>query len=255
MLNNGLIYVATNKVNGKQYVGLTIRALKDRWNQHCSVARKCAKTYLHRAIVKYGPEQFDVQEFAYAQSRSVLGDLERDVILQLAPEYNQTNGGEVTFGRKYDDATKERIRIANTGKTRTESQRRQMSALKKQQYHDRPELKAATTQRLAIERDKPENRAKQKAAVSAASKGRAWSTESRAKLSASTKGRRYGPDIIAKIAATKSKRIYCSDGRVFDNRVEAAKQTGVSTKTIWRWCKGKTTRSNNGLIFSYEVIK
>ena len=105
----GIIYVATNNVNGKQYVGLTIRPLIDRWNQHVNVANKSAKTYFHRAIVKYGRGSFTVHQVASCLDNKYLGALERLFIQELKPEYNQTNGGEVTLGRKYDDATKERI--------------------------------------------------------------------------------------------------------------------------------------------------
>lgn len=113
---NGLVYVATNKINGKQYVGLTKRTLKDRWNQHVNVANKHANTYFHHAIVKHGADSFDVVQVASAIDLKYLADLERLVIASVKPAYNQTNGGEVTLGRKYNDATKEIIRLKNTGK-------------------------------------------------------------------------------------------------------------------------------------------
>lgn len=254
-MSSGLIYVATNKVTGDQYVGLTTRGLPYRWKQHCYTASRNAKTYFHRAIQKYGADQFDVCEYVYAQSRSVLAALERDVILQLAPTYNQTNGGEITFGRKYDDWAIERIRKSNTGKKRTAEQNLKNSIARKQYFIDHPEARAANAHHLAHIRDKPENRSKQKIATSKASKERVWSAESRAKLSASTQGRRYGPEVIAKIVATKRKPVQCSDGRVFTSTAEAAKHTGISVKTIWRWCNRKTARSNSGLTFSYEVLK
>jgi len=33
-----LVYVATNKINGKQYVGLTQRTLAQRWYEHTGVS-------------------------------------------------------------------------------------------------------------------------------------------------------------------------------------------------------------------------
>lgn len=34
----GSIYLATNNANGKQYVGQTIRTVKERWYEHCYYA-------------------------------------------------------------------------------------------------------------------------------------------------------------------------------------------------------------------------
>jgi hypothetical protein len=47
----GVIYVATNTVTGKQYVGLTRMSVAIRWAQHVGKARN-PKTYFHRAIAK-----------------------------------------------------------------------------------------------------------------------------------------------------------------------------------------------------------
>jgi group I intron endonuclease len=246
---NGLVYVATNKINGKQYVGLTKRTLKDRWNQHINVANKHANTYFHHAIVKYGADSFDVVQVASAIGLKYLADLERLIIASVKPAYNQTNGGEVTLGRKYNDATKEIIRLKNTGKKRTKEQCERSSKIKKQQYIDRPELLEiakinATKGRLAVDETKRID------AVRKAQTGRKMSFESRAKLSASCMGRVYGRDVIERMSATKRKAIKCSDGRVFECRDEAAEVTGISKQSIWRVCNGKYP-SVRGLSFSY----
>jgi len=60
----GRIYKITNLVNGKVYIGQTIRTLKQRWWAHCC---KLSKTHggcpiLHRAIEKYGKENFKMEE-------------------------------------------------------------------------------------------------------------------------------------------------------------------------------------------------
>lgn len=247
---NGIVYLATNKANGKQYVGLTKRSLHDRWRQHVNVASKGPKTYFHRAIVKYGKDQFDVMEVASALSLDYLADLERHLIADLKPEYNQTNGGEVTIGRKYDDSAKERIRLKNTGKKRSQEVRKMLSDMVKQRYIDRPELKAAATAQILKVR-KNINEDKRRKAVSEAAKKQPWTAESRAKLSASCMGRRYNDEIIEKIASKNRKKIICMDtGVVYSCREEAAKATGISAKSIWRVCNGKYP-SVKGLKFSY----
>lgn len=51
-----IIYIATNIVNGKRYVGQTINSLRQRKNEHISSSRVC---YFHSALKKYGISNFD----------------------------------------------------------------------------------------------------------------------------------------------------------------------------------------------------
>lgn len=53
------IYLITNLVNGKQYVGKTKYTLAHRFTQHCT---RDYHTYLHNAIKKYGRENFKIEE-------------------------------------------------------------------------------------------------------------------------------------------------------------------------------------------------
>lgn len=61
----GYIYVISNKVNPKRYVGLTERSIDWRWNEHLRDAYKknpdgsYFKNYaLYKAMRKYGREYF-----------------------------------------------------------------------------------------------------------------------------------------------------------------------------------------------------
>lgn len=54
-----IVYCITNKVNGKQYIGMTSRTLQERWDSHCSAARNGSNFRFHCAIRKYGEESFD----------------------------------------------------------------------------------------------------------------------------------------------------------------------------------------------------
>lgn len=60
----GFIYLITNKVNGKKYVGQTRNTIQKRWNGHKSSANsenKESKQALHFAMNKYGIENFIVE--------------------------------------------------------------------------------------------------------------------------------------------------------------------------------------------------
>jgi group I intron endonuclease len=248
-VNHGVIYVATNTETGKQYVGLTTVGVARRWSNHITHSRT-PKTYLHKAIAKYGASAFCVEEYVSAIKREVLAQLEKDVILQLVPAYNQTCGGEVTFGRKYDDATKEQIRLSNTGKKRTTEQREAARQKKLDWFAKNPEQKEITARKLAEARLLVDEE-KRKIATGNSSRNRVWSSESKAKLSASCKGRRYGPEVISKMAETKKRKILCdTTGIVYSCRTEAAKHSGISERSIQRVCGGEYS-SVKGLKFSY----
>lgn len=55
----GYIYLVTNLVNDKKYIGQTTLTAQERWNTHISAAlNHYDDFYFHRAIVKYGIENF-----------------------------------------------------------------------------------------------------------------------------------------------------------------------------------------------------
>lgn len=65
----GLIYKITNKINGKSYIGKTEVSLETRIQAHCYASLHHRKTKnkdeyyypLHRAIRKYGIENFETK--------------------------------------------------------------------------------------------------------------------------------------------------------------------------------------------------
>jgi group I intron endonuclease len=93
------IYLITNSVNGKQYVGLTIGTLADRLKQHFAAARKGRKAPLPNAIRKYGESAFSIQ-LIRADARSY-EELQEQEINEIATRdsirngYNSAVGGAV----------------------------------------------------------------------------------------------------------------------------------------------------------------
>lgn len=69
----GIIYLITNKVNGKIYVGQTTKSSSERWKQHC-VSSNCKK--LHSAIKKYGVDSFTISEIYTSFSKEDLDNQE-----------------------------------------------------------------------------------------------------------------------------------------------------------------------------------
>lgn len=251
-METNLVYVATNKLNGKQYVGLTQRTLAQRWCEHTGIARRYPKSYFHRAIAKYGVAAFDVQHVASATTVEHLADLERLVIADVQPEYNQTNGGELTVGKKYTPEIVARIAAKNRGKKRT-AESRDRNRVQKQAWWDaHPEDKPKMAAALAVARGKVD-KVKRVEAVRATNKGRPLSAEHRAKMSATRvkRGIRHTPEVLARMAASLRIPVRCvTTGVIYDCRVSAASACGVSPGSVFRVCNGKFP-SVKGLVFEY----
>mgnify|MGYP000234544694 CR=1 FL=1 len=93
------IYIITNTVNAKQYVGITKR-LKKRWTEHQRM-HGGACLGLYSAIKKYGKEQFVFSHIADAFDKDSACSIERLLIKEhntLSPHgYNLTSGGDGGF--------------------------------------------------------------------------------------------------------------------------------------------------------------
>ena len=89
------VYVHTNKINGKKYVGVTIQKPQRRWGRN-GVNYKC-HPYFYSAIQKYGWENFDHQVFE-VDTKSEMYYLEQYLIsyyeTYTGKGYNLSRGGE-----------------------------------------------------------------------------------------------------------------------------------------------------------------
>ena len=74
-----VIYRFKNKVNGKVYIGQTVKPLRKRVIQHMTNSRpttKVHKTYFHNALNKYGFENFDLIIVERCSSQEELNERE-----------------------------------------------------------------------------------------------------------------------------------------------------------------------------------
>jgi len=63
-----IIYLITNKINGRQYIGQTRRSKEERWKSHVMAAKYRRHTVLGWAIIKYGKENFSIEEIDKADT-------------------------------------------------------------------------------------------------------------------------------------------------------------------------------------------
>jgi len=112
-MNSG-IYLITNTVNGKQYVGQS-NGIKKRFNRHKRAARTKdirEAFYLHNAIAKHGEENFKFEILICANDADYVNMMEQKCIAvfnTLAPNgYNLDTGGNVN--KTISDSTRQKLR-------------------------------------------------------------------------------------------------------------------------------------------------
>ena len=88
----GVVYLIQNMLNGKKYVGQTVRPLETRFNEHTR-----QNTFIGRAICKYGKENFRYGVIKSCASKSEMDYWEKFFIAALKTKspkgYNLTDGG------------------------------------------------------------------------------------------------------------------------------------------------------------------
>lgn len=100
------IYIITNKIDGKRYIGQSIDIFR-RFQEHRCVSHE-TNVHLKRALQKYGKENF-TYEILEECEESELNEKEIYYIQKLKPEYNVSLGGQNGM-RKYPESVKEVIR-------------------------------------------------------------------------------------------------------------------------------------------------
>jgi group I intron endonuclease len=185
MATDSVVYLATNRLNGKRYIGVTSRGLAARRRQHETAPNGRAVTcrYFHAAVKKYGPDAFDWAVLATCDTFESALLEEVRLISKIKPEYNLTTGGQGAKGAVFSKERRERIASAKRGMKCSEEHCRNIGLSKKGIKHS-PET--IERRRLAL-------------------LGRQCSAEHREKISTTLKGRKRPPDVVARMLATRAK--------------------------------------------------
>lgn len=87
-----LVYKITCRVNNKIYIGQTTEKIEKRWSRHIGYQLKI-DDHLHRAMRKYGVENFFIEVIDKAPNQEELNKLELYYIINLNADYNINKTG------------------------------------------------------------------------------------------------------------------------------------------------------------------
>lgn len=124
-----IIYKISNLINNKIYIGQTIESIEKRWKRHTWKSTQNRNAMIITdAIVKYGKENFIIEEIDTADSIEELNYKEEYYIKY----YNciSPNGYNIKYGgnnKRLSEETKLKISISNKGKKISEETRKRLS--------------------------------------------------------------------------------------------------------------------------------
>jgi group I intron endonuclease len=152
----GHIYLIRNLLNGKAYIGQTVTSIANRMRRHRYESRKGSKQAIHAAIRKYGIENFAIIRIISCNV-ALLDKFEPlyikvfDTFAPTGHGYNLNLGGVGNHGQKaspesrlkmslahmnikcgpHSEATRNKMRIAATGRVHSAESKLKMSQAKK----------------------------------------------------------------------------------------------------------------------------
>lgn len=131
------VYIITNKVNNKVYVGQHVGENLEKYLRHNirhALNNSGNKTYLYRAIRKYGGDVFSIRSLVYCNDKPQMDTLEKVWIAECDSRdpnigYNITAGGGGRLGihRLHTEEEKRKIGDAHRGRPHSEEHCKNLS--------------------------------------------------------------------------------------------------------------------------------
>ncbi len=239
------IYILTNIINNKQYVGETVN-IKTRMKGH----KRSSSQTIHSAIKKYGIDKFDVYvEYFPNFIKKDLQILEEQLILRcnsLVPNgYNVLIKGESSIGFKHSEECKLRMSLLKKGKKLSEEHKENLSKSRigrKHSHHAKLKMRNSqlgnkhseeTKLKMSLTR---KGKAPSEQCILASIKfhtGRKTSDETKSKISQSNKGKTKRKCLYKRNASDETKRKMSESKkgkRPHDNVLKALKIASENNK-------------------------
>ena len=207
------IYLHTNKINGKKYVGQTCLKPERRWKNGLGY-KGCV--HFFNAIIKYGWDNFE-HEIVYNNLTKEEADYFEDLMINSLNTtdynygYNIKDGGSIG---KHSEETRRKLSEAAKGKKHSEETKKKMSESHKNISDEtRKKMSLATSGKNNPMYGKPgTNLGKKfseehKKRIGEANKGKKRSLEARQKMSLAQKGKQPTEKQLAYWASMKGKKL------------------------------------------------
>lgn len=106
-----IVFSATNEKTGEVFVGSARESLEGEWAQLISQADEGAEGHFFDLLRRHGPDRFDVEEWAYAETPAELRELTREARAELGAEpiKNARSRSGAGIGRSKNSLTMEAI--------------------------------------------------------------------------------------------------------------------------------------------------
>jgi len=236
------IYLLTNTIDKKQYIGFTTKSLEFRFEQHKSAARNGVKSYLYNAIRFHGIDNF-TSEIIYMSEDDNYCLKKAEVILiadyntKKPNGYNMTNGGEGTLGRTYNhsESTKQKISKSHKklNKKRTIEEKLHLSILNTGKIHSE-----STKQKISISNTGKIRSAEARQNMSKSQKGIPKSEATKQNM----RGKIRSAEARQNMSKSKTKYPIPDKKQLIDMKhnipaKDIAVYYNVPTYTVWNWFK------------------
>ena len=245
---NYCIYMHTNKINGKVYIGQTSRSVNERWRKNGE--GYVNNTLFYRAIQKYGWDNFE-HEILYTGLTKEEADKKEIEMISFYdsnnPEkgYNLTNGGKGTNGYRLTDEQRQNISERQKGRLLTDEWKEHISEAVRGENHPFWGKKLSDEHRKHLS----EAHMGQKSAYGML--GKKHSEETKRKMSETRMGHPTSEETKRKIGLANSKAVRCKNTNiVYVSVTEASRQTGVPKSGITLCCNGKQ-KSSKGTYWEF----
>lgn len=208
------VYMHTNILTGKSYVGLTTRTVRERWTEHVFHALKSKEhrnVHLYRSIRKHGPDCWLHSTLQTCHTLIEAKQAERYWIKELGTKvdgYNLTDGGDGQFGHSPTEETREKIRRALVGIKRSEETRRKLVIAQSHRgpVSDLTRMRQSKAQKKVQAALTQEQKAKRSQKARTLLIGRKVSNETRERIRKSNLGRVFSEQTLAKLREARNRR-------------------------------------------------
>ena len=110
------LYCITNKISGRQYIGMTGSSLNKRMSGHKCAANLGKKSKLYDAIRSYGFDNFSIEAIQTFETKQECCEAEIKAIASRDDLYNLASGGEGGFTVSNIEEWKKKLRAKRAGR-------------------------------------------------------------------------------------------------------------------------------------------